>query len=140
MRGDLNTPATSPFRDRPIEESLDLFERMKNGEFEDNKYTLRAKIDLASGNFNMRDPVIYRIRHMHHHRQGDKWCIYPMYDLPIPSRMLWRASPIPCALWNLRTTDPSTTGWGKMYPFLIPPVRSSSPAWASTTPCSANAS
>ena len=84
MRGDLNTPATSPYRDRPIEESLDLFERMRAGEFEDNKYTLRAKIDLASGNFNMRDPVIYRIRHMHHHRQGDKWCIYPMYDFAHP--------------------------------------------------------
>ena len=84
MRGDLNTPATSPYRDRPIEESLDLFERMRNGEFEDNRYTLRAKIDLASGNFNMRDPVIYRIRHMHHHRQGDKWCIYPMYDFAHP--------------------------------------------------------
>ena len=83
-RGDLNTPATSPFRDRPIEESLDLFARMRAGEFEDNKYTLRAKIDLASGNFNMRDPVIYRIRHMHHHRQGDKWCIYPMYDFAHP--------------------------------------------------------
>ena len=84
MRGDLNTPATSPWRDRPIEESLDLFARMRAGEFEDNKYTLRAKIDLASGNFNMRDPVIYRIRHMHHHRQGDKWCIYPMYDFAHP--------------------------------------------------------
>ena len=83
-RGDLTTPAVSPYRDRPIEENLDLFERMKNGEFEDNKYTLRAKIDLASGNFNMRDPVIYRIRHMHHHRQGDKWCIYPMYDFAHP--------------------------------------------------------
>ena len=83
-RGDLNTPAISPWRDRPIEESLDLFQRMRNGEFEDNKYTLRAKIDLASGNFNMRDPVIYRIRHMHHHRQGDKWCIYPMYDFAHP--------------------------------------------------------
>ena len=83
-RGDLTTPAISPYRDRPIEENLDLFERMKNGEFEDNKYTLRAKIDLASGNFNMRDPVIYRIRHMHHHRQGDKWCIYPMYDFAHP--------------------------------------------------------
>ena len=83
-RGDLNTPAISPYRDRPIEESLDLFARMKAGEFEDNKYTLRAKIDLASGNFNMRDPVIYRIRHMHHHRQGDKWCIYPMYDFAHP--------------------------------------------------------
>lgn len=83
-RGDLNTPAISPYRDRPIAESLDLFRRMRDGEFEDNKYTLRAKIDLASGNFNMRDPVIYRIRHMHHHRQGDKWCIYPMYDFAHP--------------------------------------------------------
>ena len=83
-RGDLNAPAVSPYRDRPIEESLDLFARMRAGEFEDNRYTLRAKIDLASGNFNMRDPVIYRIRHMHHHRQGDKWCIYPMYDFAHP--------------------------------------------------------
>ena len=83
-RGDVNTPAISPYRDRPIEESLDLFERMRNGEFADNAMTLRAKIDLASGNFNMRDPVIYRIRHMHHHRQGDKWCIYPMYDFAHP--------------------------------------------------------
>ena len=83
-RGDLTTPATSPYRDRPMEESLDLFARMRAGEFEDNRYTLRAKIDLASGNFNMRDPVIYRIRHMHHHRQGDKWCIYPMYDFAHP--------------------------------------------------------
>ncbi len=83
-RGDLNTPAVSPWRNRPMEESLDLFARMRAGEFEDNKYTLRAKIDLASGNFNMRDPVIYRIRHMHHHRQGDKWCIYPMYDFAHP--------------------------------------------------------
>ena len=83
-RGDLNTPAVYPYRDRPIEESLDLFARMRAGEFEDNRYTLRAKIDLASGNFNMRDPVIYRIRHMHHHRQGDKWCIYPMYDFAHP--------------------------------------------------------
>ena len=83
-RGDLNTPAISPYRDRPMEESLGLFARMRAGEFEDNRYTLRAKIDLASGNFNMRDPVIYRIRHMHHHRQGDKWCIYPMYDFAHP--------------------------------------------------------
>ena len=83
-RGDVNTPAISPYRDRPIEESLDLFQRMRNGEFADNAMTLRAKIDLASGNFNMRDPVIYRIRHMHHHRQGDKWCIYPMYDFAHP--------------------------------------------------------
>ncbi len=83
-RGDVNTPARSPWRDRPIEESLDLFARMKAGEFPNGKYTLRAKIDLASGNFNMRDPVIYRINHMRHHRQGDKWCIYPMYDFAHP--------------------------------------------------------
>lgn len=83
-RGDLTTPAKSPFRDRPVEESLDLFERMKNGEFEEGKMTLRAKIDLASGNFNMRDPVIYRINKISHHRTGDKWCIYPMYDFAHP--------------------------------------------------------
>lgn len=83
-RGDLKTPAKSPYRDRPIEESLDLFERMKNGEFEDGKMTLRAKIDLASGNFNMRDPVIYRINHAKHHRTKNKWCIYPMYDFAHP--------------------------------------------------------
>lgn len=83
-RGDLNHPAVSPYRERPIEESLDLFERMKNGEFEDGKMTLRAKIDLNSGNFNMRDPVIYRINRSKHHRTGDKWCIYPMYDYAHP--------------------------------------------------------
>ena len=83
-RGDLSTPATSPYRDRPIEESLDLFERMKNGEFQDGEMTLRAKIDLASGNFNMRDPVIYRINRIRHHRTGDEWCIYPMYDFAHP--------------------------------------------------------
>ena len=83
-RGTIGVPATSPWRDRPMEESLELFQRMKNGEFENGRYTLRAKIDLASGNFNMRDPVIYRINHAHHHRQGDKWCIYPMYDFAHP--------------------------------------------------------
>ena len=93
MRGDLTTPAQSPYRDRPMEESLDLFARMRAGEFEDGRMTLRAKIDLASGNFNMRDPVIYRINHMPHHRtgtkwciyrQGTKWCIFPMYDFAHP--------------------------------------------------------
>ena len=84
MRGDLTTPAQSPYRDRPTEESLDLFARMRAGEFEDGRMTLRAKIDLASGNFNMRDPVIYRINHMPHHRTGTKWCIYPMYDFAHP--------------------------------------------------------
>jgi len=84
MRGDTQTPAQSPYRDRPIEESLDLFRRMRDGEFEDGKMTLRAKIDLASGNFNMRDPVIYRINRLPHHRQGTKWVIYPMYDFAHP--------------------------------------------------------
>ena len=84
MRGSVGVPAQSPYRDRPIEESLDLFARMRAGEFENGKMTLRAEIDLASGNFNMRDPVIYRINHAPHHRTGDKWCIYPMYDFAHP--------------------------------------------------------
>ena len=83
-KGDVGVPATSPWRDRPPAESLALFERMKDGEFPEGKYTLRAKIDLASGNFNMRDPVLYRIRYIEHHRQGTKWCIFPMYDFAHP--------------------------------------------------------
>ena len=83
-RGDTTHPAVSPWRDRPIEENLELFERMKNGEFKEGQYTLRVKIDLASGNFNMRDPVLYRIRYIEHHRQGTKWCIFPMYDFAHP--------------------------------------------------------
>ena len=83
-RGGVGVPARSPWRDRPVEESLDLFRRMRAGEFPDGAMTLRAKIDLASGNFNMRDPVIYRINHLPHHRHGNKWCIYPMYDFAHP--------------------------------------------------------
>ena len=83
-RGDATHPAVSPYRDRPIADSKDLFIRMKNGEFSDGKMTLRAKIDLGSGNFNMRDPVLYRINHSVHHRTGGKWCIYPMYDYAHP--------------------------------------------------------
>ncbi|WP_417394447.1 glutamine--tRNA ligase/YqeY domain fusion protein [Gimesia chilikensis] len=80
-RGTATEPGKpSPGRSRSVEENLDLFERMKNGEFKEGEYVLRAKIDLASPNFHMRDPVIYRVRHVHHHRTGDKWCIYPMYD------------------------------------------------------------
>ncbi len=80
-RGTLTeTGKESPHRNRPVVESLELFERMKNGEFEDGKLVLRAKIDMNSPNINMRDPIIYRIRHTTHHRTGDKWCIYPMYD------------------------------------------------------------
>ena len=81
FRGTLTNPGkNSPFRDRPVAENLDLFRRMKAGEFPDGRYVLRAKIDMASPNINMRDPVIYRIRHVHHQRTGNRWCIYPMYD------------------------------------------------------------
>lgn len=84
-RGTLTQPGkNSPWRDRSIEENLDLFERMRNGEFADGTHTLRAKIDMASPNINMRDPAIYRIVHASHHRQGDKWCIYPLYDFAHP--------------------------------------------------------
>jgi len=84
-RGSLTTPGKeSPFRARPAEENLDLFRRMRAGEFPDGSRVLRAKIDMASPNLNMRDPVIYRIRRAHHHRTGDAWCIYPMYDYAHP--------------------------------------------------------
>ena len=84
-RGTLTEPGKeSPYRNRSVEENLDLFERMKNGEFADGAKTLRAKIDMASPNINMRDPAIYRIVRAHHHRQGDKWCIYPLYDYAHP--------------------------------------------------------
>lgn len=84
-RGTLTEPGKeSPWRNRSVEENLDLFERMKNGEFADGEKTLRAKIDMSSPNINMRDPVIYRIAHMTHHATGDKWCIYPMYDFAHP--------------------------------------------------------
>jgi glutaminyl-tRNA synthetase len=84
-RGTLTEPGrNSPYRDRPIEESLDLFARMRAGEFQDGEHVLRAKIDMASGNLNMRDPTLYRIRHATHYRTGDAWCIYPMYDYAHP--------------------------------------------------------
>ncbi|MFW6344294.1 MAG: glutamine--tRNA ligase/YqeY domain fusion protein [Sediminispirochaetaceae bacterium] len=84
-RGTLTKPGKeSPYRDRPPEESLDLFRRMREGEFEEGKYVLRAKIDMASGNLNMRDPALYRIKKIHHHRTGESWTIYPMYDFTHP--------------------------------------------------------
>ena len=84
-RGTLTEPGkNSPYRDRSVEENLDLFERMKNGEFKEGEKVLRAKIDMASPNMNMRDPAMYRITYAHHHRTGDKWCIYPMYDFAHP--------------------------------------------------------
>ncbi|MEA3345287.1 MAG: glutamine--tRNA ligase/YqeY domain fusion protein [Chloroflexota bacterium] len=80
-RGDFTTPGKeSPYRNRSVEENLDLFERMRAGEFKEGEHVLRAKIDMASGNMNMRDPIMYRILHATHHRTGDEWCIYPMYD------------------------------------------------------------
>ena len=85
MRGTPTEPGIdSPYRNRSVEENLDLFQRMRAGEFPDGARTLRAKIDMASGNLNLRDPVMYRIRHAEHHRQGNKWCIYPMYDWAHP--------------------------------------------------------
>ena len=84
-RGTLTEPGKdSPYRERSVEENLDLFERMKNDEFQDGEKVLRAKIDMASPNINMRDPIIYRVDHMNHHNTGDKWCIYPMYDFAHP--------------------------------------------------------
>lgn len=84
-RGTLQEPGkNSPYRERSIEENLDLFERMRAGEFEDGSRVLRAKIDMSSPNINMRDPIIYRVARMHHHNTGDKWCIYPMYDFAHP--------------------------------------------------------
>ena len=81
MKGTPTEPGkASPYRSRSVEENLDLFERMKNGEFRDGERTLRAKIDMASPNMHFRDPILYRIKHVHHHRTGDAWCIYPMYD------------------------------------------------------------
>ena len=84
-RGTLTEPGkNSPYRDRPIEENLELFEAMRAGKFQDGEKVLRAKIDMASPNINMRDPIIYRVAHMTHHNTGDKWCIYPMYDFAHP--------------------------------------------------------
>ncbi|MED4460922.1 glutamine--tRNA ligase/YqeY domain fusion protein [Metabacillus fastidiosus] len=84
-RGTLTEPGKdSPYRDRPVDENLDLFERMKNGEFENGSKVLRAKIDMSSPNINLRDPIIYRVSHVTHHNTGDKWCIYPMYDFAHP--------------------------------------------------------
>ena len=81
LRGTLTEAGeNSPYRERTIDENLDLFRRMKAGEFADGEHVLRAKIDMASPNINLRDPVLYRIRHVHHHRTGNKWCVYPMYD------------------------------------------------------------
>lgn len=111
-RGTLTEPGKEdPAAGRSIEENLQLFEDMRAGKFADGEKVLRARIDMASPNMNMRDPVIYRVAHMTHHNTGDKWCIYPMYDLHIPLRMPLKALPIPSVPWSLKTTDLCTTGW-----------------------------
>ena len=111
-RGTLTEPGKdSPHRNRSAEENLDLFQRMKAGEFSDGSRVLRARIDMASPNLNMRDPVMYRIVHAHHHRTGNKWCIYPMYDFAHgQSDSIERVGPTPCARWSLKIIARSTTG------------------------------
>ena len=110
-RGTLTQPGTeSPYRNRSIEENLDLFHRMRGGEFADREHVLRAKIDMASPNVVMRDPTLYRIRHAEHHRTGDKWCVYPMYDLRTACPTRWKALRTPSARWSSSTTASCTTG------------------------------
>lgn len=110
-RGTLTEPGrNSPYRDRSVEENLDLFARMKAGEFPDGTRSLRAKIDMGSPNMNLRDPILYRIRHAHHHQTGDKWCIYRATTSPTVSRTPSRASPIRSAPWNSKTIVRSTSG------------------------------
>lgn len=111
-RGDFKTPGKeSPYRSRSIEENLRLFEEMKAGKYQDGEKVLRAKIDMASPNINMRDPVIYRVAHMEHHNTGDAWCIYPMYDFAHPIEDAIEHILTPSVLWNLKITDRCMTGW-----------------------------
>ncbi len=110
-RGSLTEPGkNSPYRDRSVEENLDLFARMKAGEFPDGAKSLRAKIDMASPNINLRDPILYRIRHAHHHQTGDKWCIYRATTSPTASRTPSRALPTRSAPWSSRITVRCTSG------------------------------
>jgi glutaminyl-tRNA synthetase len=113
-RGTLTEPGQdSPFRSRSPEDNLDLFHRMRNGECADASHTLRAKIDMSSPNITMRDPVIYRILHVEHHRTGTTWCIYPMYDFTHCLSDSLRALPIQCVRLNLKIAVPSMTGFLK---------------------------
>jgi glutaminyl-tRNA synthetase len=110
-RGTLTAPGReSPYRSRGVAENLDLFARMRAGEFPEGSRTLRARIDMASGNINLRDPVMYRILHAAHHRTGDAWCIYPMYDFAHGQSDSMKASPTRCARSSMKTTVRSTTG------------------------------
>src|SRR5665648_27997 len=110
-RGTFTEPGReSPWRDRPADENLDLFERMRAGEFAGGARVLRARIDMAAANINMRDPVLYRILHAEHPRTGDAWCVYPTYDFATGNPTRSRASRTPSAPWSSRTTGRSTTG------------------------------
>ncbi len=99
-----------PYSGRSVEENLKLFEEMREGKYADGEKVLRARIDMSSSNINMRDPVIYRVAHMTHHRTGDKWCIYPMYDFAHPLEDAIEESHIPSVRWSLRITDRSMSG------------------------------
>ena len=111
LRGTLTASGRRrPYRDRSVADNLDLFRRMKAGEYPDGAHVLRLKIDMASPNINLRDPAIYRIRHATHHRTGDKWCVYPMYDYTHASRTRWSGSRIRSARSNSRIIARSTTG------------------------------
>ena len=119
-RGTLTEPGKeSPYRNRSVEENLDLFRRMKAGEFADGQMVLRAKIDMASPNIIMRDPALYRIRHAHHHKTGDKWHIYPMYDFTHCISDSIETSLIPFVPWNLKTTANCTIGSWTLWSFTI---------------------
>ena len=124
-RGTFTEPGKeSPYRNRTVEENLDLFRRMRAGEFPDGSRTLRAKIDMASPNINMRDPVLYRILRFEHHRTGNDWCIYPMYDYAHRISDSIEGLPIPSAPLNLKTTARCMTGLLNSCRFL--PIRSRS--------------
>ena len=120
LRGTLTEPGKeSPYRNRSAEENLRLFTEMREGKYADGEKCLRAKIDMSSPNLNMRDPVIYRILHATHHRTGDAWCVYPMYDFAHPSATICRASRILSVPSNSKTTARCTTGWA--FPSDSPP-------------------
>ena len=128
-RGSFGTPGTdSPFRNRSVEENLDLFARMRAGEFPDGSRVLRAKIDMAHENMQLRDPVMYRIRNITHHRTGEAWSIYPTYDGRTASPMPSRASPTRSAPSSSSHTAPSTTGSWNSWRLLLPHASTSSPA------------
>lgn len=110
-RGTLKEPGrNSPYRDRPVEENLQLFRDMRDGKFGNGELVLRAKIDMASPNINLRDPILYRIRYAEHHQTGNKWCIYPMYDFTHPISDAMEGITHPCAPWSSRITAHCTTG------------------------------